>query len=212
MIFTPLQIQPFSEVYLCTKSDDPDYHRIYKYSVNDSMEGKVLSVLQDRNDIRIPKLYQHCHEDMTSPSGKLFKDLLVKEYIVGAVLAGVSSQEDQRVQYIQPSQLTLQQRKSLVTKIIKTIDLLHQHCIIFNDTFIGNCVWNDKEEVILIDFDRCFHTSQPPTYVKSIVGNNPYQCIDSFNVLSLMRYLLDYTLPCDDQWKSWKIVDVLQYV
>lgn len=143
---------------------------IFKYNNNNSKEADILIYLKvklsSETKSLIPVIHYHNEGITISPSGKIYKDLIVMSRIKGKVLK--TRQQDDTT-CINLKCEPMQRKKYILISLIKLISELHSHDIIYGDTYGGNVIIDDSREPVrisLIDFDKTFFKDKVPVLDK----------------------------------------------
>jgi len=133
--------------------------------------------------------------------------MIIMTEIKGKVLDGPFSQDPT---HINKAALSHENARKIIIELIYLIDKFHTHGIIYGDGFCTNVIITDDWHPIIIDFDNSFFKDNPPAYILSITGQYPIEYLDKFNLLEIMKYLLEI-YPQGYNWELMKAIDLLKF-
>lgn len=150
------------EVYVLNYQDKP---AIYKYSNTTTHESEIL--IKTRDIEYIPNLLNH-QVNVASPSGKIFKELLIIEYV--------------KPKYSYPEtpfcDIPKEIKRDLINFALDTLEELHNRDIYHCDISYNNFIYGQDNHWYLIDFN----TSQ---LTRTKRGSLDVLDIDHWGVLSI---------------------------
>jgi serine/threonine protein kinase len=212
-----LLVKTRNEIYLGRFNDK---HCIYKFTNDNTIEPEILTILNknilnsstDQVSHIVPKLYLKA-ENVTSPTGKSFKLLIIEEYITGLLLEGIkfNNEPDPMVPFVRFQNIPKEKSKLLFIEVIKFYDKLHKLGISHRDDILSNLIisenWLDinntnNHSIIIIDFGQSFFLNNPPNDILFLCENGYVTAVDIFNLISLGGALLGNRLKFPDKWES----------
>lgn len=144
---------------------------IFKYSNDESKEDLILNYLNERKpDLKIPKLHSVL-ENMTSPSDKEFKKLIIMEYIPSSKVFqydGIKAVVDK------PTRLEIAQ------SIGETVHQLHELDIYHRDIGFSNIICGPDGSWYLVDFGSACSEIDPQFKRTNFTANLAQ---DNFSIL-----------------------------
>jgi tRNA A-37 threonylcarbamoyl transferase component Bud32 len=155
-----------------------------------------MKFLQNKitKDRFFPIVLHHLTGNNKSPSGKIFKELIVMNKIDGRV----HSEYHSGTNYINLKHESIDDKKKILTSLMNIISLLHSFDIIYGDTFDKNVIISNTCQPFLIDFGNSFFKDKVPEIWSSAIIDRPIS-IDIFCLQSLMGDLLDNYVDKDDK-------------
>lgn len=182
----------------------------------ESNEIEILNYLKHK-PINIPRILYHNIGDNKSPSGKLFRHLIITTEIKGKLFTGMhgingnNNRGKHLVDTITKDEIPKNVAISIIKQLIDIIFTLHSYGIIYGDTFNNNFIVDESYNVTLLDFGESFFINNHPPFKIQILKERPLKSIDISSLLSIKSHLLNLQ-PTDenkDRWDYMEISDII---
>lgn len=196
-----------NEVYRGIHKSISENTCIVKYN-NSDREIEILNHLKGKIS-GIPEIIYYNKDDNKSPTGKVFKTMLMKTEVKGRVLDGKIRSNPN---HLTRDDFSNEDAKLITIRLIHIVDKLHKCGVIYGDDFLTNLVISDNLEPCIFDFDASFFPQNIDGSRAAISAGYPAESHDIFSLLSFIGYMLGILFPRGDSWKSMSALDLLNFI